>query len=678
VLTDGNLGVWGNSMTGLGGETQATSDGCFDGPPGSKDPYPNITNCPVQAPYAYTIGGPGSITRDREERRSAKLAITQRLKAAGTHEIKAGIDAEDNISDKSRLYSGGAFFENFIGSEVRVTRWVQLLGLPGSQAVMNNTDPRFDNDCRTPNPNGGGVGGSTLTFTCDYLGGTPGSPGTQITGNSFNWSAYLRDSWQIQPNLTLNLGMRYEEQRLRYAEFLQNTIDPLTQEPLGKNAMVLKGNFAPRLGLIYDWTKEGRSKLYGSWGRFYENVPMDINDRSFGGEVTFQQDFSPSQCGAMVPGIGGPDGAACIKDPKAVAALQEQLIGANGVLIAPGIQAEYLDEFVAGFEYEVLDDLKVGVSYQNRRLGRVIEDVSTDGANTYIIANPGEWSSDEEAKLQDRINRTDDMKEKARLMHELTLFQGIRIFDKPQRDYNALQFTLTRRFSKRLYVQGSYTYSRVEGNYPGSYSPDNGQVDPNISSQYDLIELLANRNGPLPTDRPHYIKLDGYYTFDLKKQGDLTVGARLRALSGIPENALGAHYLYGPNESFLLPRGELGRTDFEHGLDLHVGYGRPLNKNMKLELFFDVFNVYDRQGTANVDNTYAPPVKQANPNSMGSGTPQNANPVSGGTYDDLIWVKTIDQRGNETGVPIGRNPNFHNTTQRYAPASGRLGVRLTF
>ena len=105
----------------------------------------------------------------------------------------------------------------------------------------------------------------------------------------------------------------------------------------------------------------------------------------------------------------------------------------------------------------------------------------------------------------------------------------------------------------------------------GAEAYDNGQVDPNISSQYDLIELLGNRIGPLPQDRPHYIKLDGYYTFDFKKAGQATVGIRLRALSGIPQNALAGHYLYGSNEAFLLPRGQLGRTDFEHGLDVHLG-----------------------------------------------------------------------------------------------------------
>jgi len=668
ALTAGSLGIWG---PGFGGESMKTNDGCRDG---GSYPYLPIT-CPMNT-QSYLVGGPGTLTRDTEQRVSAALAITQRVKALGSHEIRAGLDVETNDADKSRLYSGGAFIQNFVNqTDIRVTRWVQLMGLIGSQQANENTDPRFDNGCRTPGTTRGSATAGELDFLCDYLGGRPGDPGTQIIGNTFNWSGYLRDSWQALPNLTLDLGIRYEEQRLRYANHLQNTTDPLTQEPLGRNAMTLQDMWAPRIGVIYDWTREGRSKLYAHWGRFYESIPMDINDRSFGGEVQFIQDFTPTgasgdRCGGIDPRIGGSNGLACLADPAAHAN-QERLLGASGVLIAPGIRPQYLDEFALGVEFELFEDLKIGVSYQDRVLGRVIEDVSTDGANTYLIANPGEWSSAEEKQLRDRIDRTDDLDEQKRLLHQLALFQGIRIFDKPRRDYNALQLTVTRRFGKQLYLQGSYTYARTAGNYPGLISYDNSQIDPNISSQYDLIELLANRDGPLPQDRPHALKVDGYYTFDLTRQGRLTVGARVRAVSGIPENALGAHYIYGPAESFLLPRGELGRTEFDHGLDLHVEYDRRISPTMEASVYLDVFNVYDSQGASAVDNTYAPPVSLA-------GQVQNANPVSGGSYEDLIWVKQIDGKGVEQSTPIGRNPNFHNPTRRYAPAFGRIGARLTF
>jgi hypothetical protein len=257
------------------------------------------------------------------------------------------------------------------------------------------------------------------------------------------------------------------------------------------------------------------------------------------------------------------------------------------------------------------------------------------------------------------------------------MYRGIRGFDKPQRNYGAIELAVSKRLSKGLFIQGSYTYSRTEGNFPGSVSYDNGQIDPNISSQYDLIELLANRRGRLPQDRPHSIKVDAFNTFEINKKSLLTVGGRVRAVSGIPRNALGAHYLYGPNESFLLPRGQLGRTEIEHSVDLRLSYGRKLSRGMTAELFMNVFNLYNRQATFNVDATYAPAVRRALPGETG-GTENNVNPISGGTYSDLIFAKAMDGTGNETSTPTARNPNFQRTASRYAPASAQMGFRLTF
>jgi outer membrane receptor protein involved in Fe transport len=697
VLENGDLYNWGKGafpgVAPTGAETMTTQQGCFGAAEGNKNAlFPSLGSapCPMDT-RVYVTGGVGTIQRDTEQREAARVSVTQRVKAAGNHEIKAGIDGENNTSDKARLYSGGEFITNIVNNqEIVVDRWVKLggdqsLGQP-IDPKTGQPDPFYDKICTTAASAVTGGTSAAPSFYCAYLSGQPGSRGTQVQSNTFNWAAYLRDSWQIMPNLTLNAGIRYEDQSLRYASFLQNTVDPLTHVKLGDSAMHLSGNWAPRIGLLYDWTKEGRSKIYGHWGRFFESIPMDINERSFGGETTDEQIWlaNGANCGPKDDNIGGPNGKNCGAAGKPY---RESLIGASGELIEPGIQAEYMDEWLAGAEYEILDDLKLGVSFQHRAFGRIIEDVSIDGAQTYIIANPHEFSTDEEHKLQSEIDAADPcipknmqpagyVCQKAILQNELTQYKGIRTFDTGRRDYNALQFTMTRRFSKQLYVQASYTYSRTEGNYPGSYSADNGQVDPNISSQFDLIELLANRIGPLPQDRPHYIKLDGYYTFDLKKKGNLTVGVRLRALSGVPINALGSHYLYGNNESFLLPRGEIGRSDFEHGLDMHIGYRRSLSKNMALEFFADLYNVYDRQGTYSVDNTYAEGFKLSSPTM--AGVLQNANPVSGGTYSDLIWVKRIDENGAETHEPIGRNPNYRNTSARYAPGYARLGFRLTF
>jgi outer membrane receptor protein involved in Fe transport len=667
ILQDGNLGTW----SGLGGESAATARGCSDG--GANDLYPNITNCPMST-RSYAIGGPGSIIHDREERRAARLGVIERVRAAGTHELEAGVDVEDDTKERARLYSGGAYLINSVGAQqIQVLRWAEL-------AAPGDMDPRFDKTCSTPNPSGGSIGMSTLAFRCAYLGGAVGSPGTRVGGETLNAAAYLRDSWQPRPNLTINLGVRYEEQQLRYASALRHTIDPLTGNHIGDTAMSLRGNFAPRVGVIYDPTAEGRSKVYAHWGRFYESVPMDINDRSFGGEVSDTQIYTttasppnPPPCGPPDPKLGGADGRGCLSATSPPDS--ERLIGSSGVLVAPGIQAEYIDEVMAGGEFAVIPNVVVGLAVQHRRLGRAIEDVSTDGANTYIIANPGEWSTHDERVLMQQIATTTDKVQRQRLEHQLDMFKGIRAFDKPVRDYDAIELSVARRFAKGLYLQASYTYSRAEGNYPGSVSYDNGQIDPNISSQYDLIELLANRRGLLPQDRPHSIKIDAYDSFHVAG-GRVTLGGRVRAISGIPENALGAHYLYGPDESFLLPRGQLGRTELEHGVDLHVAYRRALSSTVAAEVFVDIFNLYNRQGTFYVDDTYAPSVRRGT--GAAGGAPNNVNPISGGTYEDLIWAKTLDAQGTETSVPTARNPNFHQTTARYAPASAQVGFRLTF
>ena len=639
-LLFGNLGTWSR----LGAEHPDTLAGCTDNAMG--DPYELIENCPDEVGHGYHVGGFGSVTDDREARYSAKLALTQRVKAMGSHEIKAGVDYEDQRLHEPRTFTGGVFYNNYQhASLIEANRYIQI-------GPMDTTDPKFDEVCPYT-PSGETMG---VDQPCRFIQQT--GEGSVVEGQTVNWSAYLRDSWQVRPNLTINAGIRYEEQRLRFAKYLRDEIDPVTGQSYGTNAMKMNNMWAPRVGLLYDWTREGRSKVYGHWGRFYESIPMDINSRSFGGEFFYRRLYGYNQCGDTIEGYGSPSGVNC---PNTGAG---DIIGINGTLVAPGIKPQYMDERILGVEYELMEDLKIGIAYQNRALGRVIEDVSTDGADTYVIANPGEWSAEEEAKLDARIMAEDDPAERARLERLMRQFKGIRLFDSPTRRYDALQFTVTRRFSKALYMQGSYTFSKTQGNFPGLISYDNGQVDPNISSQYDLIELLANRYGPLPQDRPHYIKLDGYYQFDLKQAGQLTTGVRLRALSGIPRQALARHHLYGPNESFLLPRGTIGRSQFESGVDLHVGYARKLRGTMELEVYADMFNVFNDQGVADVSDAYT------------SRSP--SNPIVGGSYEDLIWAKQNTSSGAETPDPIARNPNFGNTTGRYAPLSMTFGARLNF
>lgn len=651
TLLNGNFGEWAagtNTLTGQPRESQATIAGCQDSMDPEKDPYLYIENCPDRG-IGYAVGGAGFLGDEEEQRTSGRLSLLQRIEAAGSHELKAGVDFESAFLNKKRLISGGSQFTNFQDRDtIEVFRYIALAPADG--------DPeRFDDLC--------GFGRDSDPVACDH------TPPGDVKGRTLNLAAYLQDSWMLKPNLTLNVGLRYEEQRLRNAEHLRGTTDPHSGQTFGNNALALKNMWAPRLGVLYDWTKEARSKLFASWGRYYESMPMDINDRAFGGESWMRSTFDSSdaqQCGEVDPNLSAPSGAACVASGAAPGG-GEQLTGA-AILVAPGLKAQYLDESILGVEYEILDDLKIGASYQNRRLGRVLEDVSTDNAATYVLANPGSWSSEEEERLLQKIAKTSDAAELERLNGQLEQFRGIRKFDKPRRDYNAVTLTASNRFSEKFFVRSSYTYARTEGNYQGLYSSSNGQVDPNITSLFDLEELMANRDGPLPQDRPHYFKLDGYYTFDLREAGNVVTGLSFRALSGTPINASGGHYRYGPDETMLLPRGSMGRIGFDYNASLHVAYSRDIGRGMRLEGWVDFFNLtafdfFKGQGTASVNERY---------------TRYNVNPVVGGSYEDLIYLKELDDAGTETGAPARRNRDFGNARALYAAPSARLGARLTF
>ena len=597
----------------------------------ASDPYPMITNCP--APF-YKTGGLGFLEDTTATRLNGQLSVTQRVSAVGHHVFKGGVDVENQGFDSARQYTGGALYS--------------LASNAGSWQVR-----RF----QTPDDDGGIMCGSdfdgdgTTEARCREIG-----PGEDLSADTTtrNLGAFVQDSWSILPNLTLNAGVRYETQTLYTADHIVGQISPSTGDPIPDKAFTLSGMLAPRLGVVYDWTKEGRSKIYGHYGRFYESIPMDINVRAYGGEVIAINVLTADACDLDNP-VGNCDEVGGLLAPVN--------FGGGETLVAPNLGAQYLDEIVLGTDYEVIADLKLGAAYIRRDLGRVIEDVSTDGASTYIIANPGDSDAGAVADLRAQSMAEADPNRAAFLAFQADMYESVALFDAPKRTYNALQITAERRFTNNFMLQASYTYSQTRGNYPGLFSPETGQLDPNLTSMYDLPELMANRYGDLSADRPHNLKLDGFYRLPISREvGFFTFGARIRALSGMPTNALGNHPVYGLDESYILPRGE-ERLGLTTRFDTHVAYGRELSDGMRLEAFVDLFNLFNQQPEVQVDESY---------------TFESVNPIVGGDQGDLAHLKAFGADGLPSSRTPETNPNFHNTYSRQAPLSARLGLRLIF
>ncbi|HWE27751.1 MAG TPA: TonB-dependent receptor [Polyangia bacterium] len=565
--------------------------------------------CPVQN---YTVGGFGFLDSLTVQRVSAMAAATYFARLGGTHAIKVGFDFEDNFYTHSRNYTGGAFYD-VAGSPADTT--ITVAGQFGAKSSTDLNAPAIDK--------------SMTGFTA--------------TTQTLNYGAYLRDSYNVSfiPGLTINAGVRYEAQQVKGAD--------------GTIQIGIYDNWAPRIGAIYDFTQKGRGKLFASYGWFYESIPLDINDRSFSGEGDIVGSPPPSGAGCKANAAGIYDLTMC--HPAVVT--NGGVSGGTYSSVSPGLKGQYSEEVVAGIQYDVGLDLVLGATYIHRDLGRIIEDMSPDASIDFIIANPGSTPDPGLIKdLQSQIQATNDPMKKQTLTRELALYQQTNVgFPKPVRNYDAMVLTATKRLSHNFLLLASYTYSRTLGNYPGLFQASNGQRDPNITTQYDFRELLINRFGPLPNDRPHILKVQGSY-FVPFGSNTMVFGLAFNMQSGVPIEVLGGNPIYGGSpETFILPRGSGGRTPTLTSFDLHVSYRRQLSRIFSFEAYADVFNLFDQQEVTQVDQLY---------------TSSNVNPIENGKVADLVNLKQIN--GNQPLL----NPNYGHAVTYQQPLSMRFGVRLSF
>ena len=537
----------------------------------------SAVRCPVTT---YNSGGPDFIDDQNLDRYQAKSVLTYFAQGLGHHVAKAGVDFEMMTYDHLRAYSGTRRLrESTSGGSFTENRQYGFLKGPDDATILDSL--RWKTNAVT-------VGG------------------------------FVQDSWNVMDKVTVNLGVRYDAQVMFGGD--------------GKKALSLPNQWSPRLGVIYDPTQNGRSKVFVHYARFYENVPLGISDRAGSGEPQISSVHRASGCNPRVPSQLNNE---CLSDatrnsPNGTSSPDKKwsVTGGGAVPVDPDIKPQSSDEILMGGEYDVIKDGRVGISYTKRWMNNVIEDMSRDEAQTYFIGNPGSGIAKD--------------------------------FPKAVRDYDAVTVYFQKLFADQWLAHISYTASYLRGNYAGLFRPENGQLDPNINSDFDLRSLLANRTGPLPNDRTHQIKLFGAKDFTLPDNQHVTVGGTFRGRSGEPTSYLGSHPLYGGDEVYILPRGTGERMPWVFGVDTHIGYGLKVAKDRDLTVSLDIFNLFNFQAETSRDQTY---------------TRTDVLPIANGTTNDLTSLR------NSTGTPFKAsevNPNFGKPTAFQAPRYFRIGIRTTF
>ena len=516
----------------------------------------------------------------------------------GRHHIRVGFDREDLISQAQNTLNGGSYYYVF-------------------------DQPDQDNCAGGATP----VCIEVLSFS---------NIGTFEAEQS---AFYIQDSWEVTENLTLQLGLRNDI-------YDYKNID-------GESYVSADQQWAPRLGFNWDPTGAGVDRIYGSVSDYYLPIATNTSIRASSGEIYTDTYYDTPVTGFAMGADGRPVLGAQVAnfyysppsapDPRSVA--EEDL------------KPMFEREFVLGYEHEfhdgLLADWTLGARIVHRSLESTVEDTvigdavvrycerlnlacgqsgpgDSDFASLfpYVLINPGDGARVLLDINGDGRTLADGSPNPAYNAQVLDLTAEDLALEEVERTYKALQLTFERPFDGVWGLQGSYVWSRSEGNYEGAVKSDIGQTDTSITQDYDHAANQLGAHGLLPNHHEHTLKVFGSWS----PMPALSIGANVTLQSGRPygcigrvpasvdplapqsgtpvgwycptTQAAGASTGTGSDDVWntaLSPRGSRGTTDWTTQLDLNMAYTLMDSEEAgRLIATVDIFNVFDGDAVTRV------------------------------------------------------------------------------
>jgi hypothetical protein len=204
-------------------------------------------------------------------------------------------------------------------------------------------------------------------------------------------SAYVNDSWTLNKYVTVNAGIRWQQERL-----------------IGQNTQyTFTDNWSPAFGVNVDPWGDRKNKFWFSFGRYNYNLPLDLAERSLTNELDLFSmrlvpNFTVDAFGnrqAVINGFGTVtpivdaahilNRAGAITNPATGAHFFGSVAGSLESLeaIHTGTKLTYEDEYVMGFEHQFSHGLVLSARYMHRSLRRIVEDtggISPEAANAGV------------------------------------------------------------------------------------------------------------------------------------------------------------------------------------------------------------------------------------------------------------------------------------------------------
>lgn len=423
---------------------------------------------------------------------------------------------------------------------------------------------------------------------------------------------YIEDKWQATDNVVLDIGLRIDE------------FD--SWGTTGKLLTSFKTDIAPRLGVTWDPTGSGESKVYATYGRYYLPVANNTVFRAASGVA----DATTAYTFSGVDGTtGSPTGLAPLADSADInngasngVANSRQISGTPTVPEQDIFQAKEADpfskdEYIIGYEQILNDEYTIGFKGTYREVASALDDYCGRYAYPYcVMVNPGSdssWYSDgyywNGTDWGDSSFDNDGAPDAGSLTTYSAETMGL---PEAKNEYTALE-SMVKYQSDAFRYTFTYTWSRSLGNFEGAVKSDIGQADAGITQDFDFPALMDGADGYQPNDCRHVLKFFGTW----EPTQDLLLGWNSTLSSGRPVSLFGQGYPSddpnlngGWGDLFYLadtnadgeltgeytqhPRGSAGRTPWTFNIDVSAAYSFTVS-DVDMRASLNIFNVLNTQ-----------------------------------------------------------------------------------
>ncbi len=419
----------------------------------------------------------------------------------------------------------------------------------------------------------------------------------RYTVNDTLWALFVQDDYRVASNLTVNLGLRYEQQTFTDS----------------------RNDFAPRVGFAYNWHGNGRTVIRGGYGIYYSQIVnnSEANYVLGGPEGVLNYTAGPGQLGfpasiADVPLSAFPAGAvppvrSLYVRPGDAAYLNQffpvsTLPGYPDRLLNP-----YSQQWTFGVQHEIRPDWVMSIDYIGAHTLRINRPLDVDAPAPFIRTTPGQSRSAQAANCTRPfwISWYSEHGTVCNISAAATNPQPpYSVIQTDVNDgysyYDALDVNLSHRFSRRLSMLASYVWSHALDN-----------VDPDVPSQNPNDVNFTGRveDGNAIFDQRQRFVLSGIYAAPFK----INIGGVSTLASGLPYNIT-----TGTTNS-----GDNGATTDRPVIDgvvvgRNTGRGRPIydlspfverafapgNERFSLTLRVEAFNVLNHANFVGYSGTY--------------------------------------------------------------------------